>query len=321
MRIGKVSGNVYERSVTKQIKTSKKMNQKSAGDFCAFLVSSVLYGTLDISKIELTELFTLTFWHAFQEAVCAGVIPKHFSLHILLPPHSTEDELRAVIRKSDECCSEHKLTIGQVDVDCSSAVTKPVFEITLTGIRQQVILTVEPGDDIIVAGAIASEGTYLLAREKENELLTRYPYRMVEDAKLFYRFLAQIPEAATAVWSNVSMIEAAGEGGVFKTLWNLADRAGVGLEIDLKKLPVKQETIEICNFFDCNPYELLTGGSLVCTGKDGRKIIDTLLTREIPAAIVGKVTKGNDRVVINEEERRFLEPAKADEIFRILSKI
>ena len=45
--------------------------------------------------------------------------------------------------------------------------------------------------------------------------------------------------------------------------------SGVGLEIDLKKIPIRQETIEICEFFDLNPYKLLSGGSLLLAAADG----------------------------------------------------
>jgi hydrogenase expression/formation protein HypE len=38
----------------------------------------------------------------------------------------------------------------------------------------------------------------------------------------------------------------------------MAEASGVGLEIDLKKIPVRQETIEICEFFGINPYELIS---------------------------------------------------------------
>ena len=38
----------------------------------------------------------------------------------------------------------------------------------------------------------------------------------------------------------------------------------------------------------------------------------------IPAAVIGKVTAGNERVLLNGEERRFLEPPKTDELYKIL---
>ena len=36
-------------------------------------------------------------------------------------------------------------------------------------------------------------------------------------------------------------------------------------------------------------------------------------------AVIGKIRDGNDRVVINEEERRYLELPKSDELYKVMS--
>ena len=38
----------------------------------------------------------------------------------------------------------------------------------------------------------------------------------------------------------------------------------------------------------------------------------------IRGAVIGRATEGNDRVILNGEERRFLEPSKTDELFRVV---
>ena len=38
----------------------------------------------------------------------------------------------------------------------------------------------------------------------------------------------------------------------------------------------------------------------------------------IPATIIGKATEGNDRVLLNEDEKRFLEPPKTDELYEVM---
>lgn len=58
-----------------------------------------------------------------------------------------------------------------------------------------------------------------------------------------------LSEAAVAARSGVSAMHDITEGGIFGALWEMAEASGVGLEIDLKKIPVRQETIEICEFF------------------------------------------------------------------------
>ena len=106
-------------------------------------------------------------------------------------------------------------------------------------------------------------------------------------------------------------------GGIFGALWELASGAGVGLNVDLKKLPVRQETIEICEYFALNPYELLSGGCLIMTAWDGEKLVMDLAGIKIPAQVVGKTTDSNERVLYNGGEKRFLDMPKTDQIYHI----
>ena len=70
--------------------------------------------------------------------------------------------------------------------------------------------------------------------------------------------------------------------------------------------------------FDINPYKLLSGGCLLIATEDGNGLVMELEKENIPAVIIGKATEGNDRVLINEEERRFLETTQTDEIYKVL---
>ena len=165
---------------------------------------------------------------------------------------------------------------------------------------------------------VGLEGTSILAKEKEQELRTRFPGRLVEEAKAYDRYLSVLPEAAIAVRSGVCAMHDVTEGGIFGALWEMAESSGVGLEIDLKKIPVKQETIEICEFFNINPYELISSGSMLMAVPDGNGLVRELQKAGIPGTVVGKATAGKDRVLLNEEERRFLEPPKTDELYRVV---
>lgn len=86
----------------------------------------------------------------------------------------------------------------------------------------------------------------------------------------------------------------------------------------MKRIPIRQETVEICNELDCNPYELLSNGSLLCLTDRGDVLLEALKQKGIFAAIIGRTTWTKDRVVINGEERRFLEPAKPDAFYGLL---
>ena len=119
------------------------------------------------------------------------------------------------------------------------------------------------GQDIIITKWIGLEGTADLAARNQEGLLTRYPAYLVEEAAAFDRYYSILPEAATAVKSGGCTMHDVSEGGVFAALWEMAEGAGVGLTIDMKKLPLRQETVEVCEFCNVNPYELRSGGSLI----------------------------------------------------------
>ena len=82
--------------------------------------------------------------------------------------------------------------------------------------------------------------------------------------------------------------------------------------MDLKKIPVRQETIEICEVLGINPYELYGAGSLIIVSDKGNQLLHELEKQQIPAAIVGKITEEKGKVILNGEEFRFLDRPKND---------
>ena len=54
-----------------------------------------------------------------------------------------------------------------------------------------------------------------------------------------------------------------------RQLWEVAEGANVGLEADLKKIPIRQETVEICEVFHLNPYHIMSSGSVLAVTEDG----------------------------------------------------
>ena len=69
-------------------------------------------------------------------------------------------------------------------------------------------------------------------------------------------------------------------------------------------------------FFNLNPYQLISSGSMLIGTDHGSQLVDALAKEGIHAAVIGKAVEGNDRVIFNDGEKRFLEPPKADELYR-----
>ena len=52
------------------------------------------------------------------------------------------------------------------------------------------------------------------------------------------------------------------QGGILAALWEMAQRLGAGLEVDLKQIAVRQETVEISEAVGANPYSMPSSGAL-----------------------------------------------------------
>lgn len=257
-----------------------------------------------------------------NDLASAGAEPVGLLLTVLLPTEITEPEIRQMVQQAEKACSRANVQIIGGHTEITTAVTRPV--ITATGVgkaeKGKLISTsgAKAGMDIVLTKWIGLEGTSILAKEKKTELLSRFPESFILKAQEFDQMISVVPEAAVAVRSGVSAMHDVTEGGIFGALWEMAESSGVGLEIELKKIPVKQETIEICEFFGINPYELISSGSMLMAAADGNRLVMDLKQAGIASCVIGKATGGNDRVICNEEERRFLEPPKTDELYKVL---
>lgn len=173
------------------------------------------------------------------------------------------------------------------------------------------------GDDVVVTRWIGLEGTGIIVSRKEEMLKKTFSSAFIKKADNLSKDLSVEAAAGTAVSAGASGVYDIAGCGIFGALWDMAEKAKCGLVIDLCDIPVKQETVEICELFRINPYQLASGGSLLITARNGSDIVRSLGASGINAAVIGKVAAGNDRVVVNGDGKRFLEPQRTDELYKI----
>ncbi len=326
MKIGKVPENILKRSVFKQIHTKRPEVVLGAGvgEDCA-AIKLADDETLVLSTDPITgtaqDIGTLAIQITANDLASAGAEPVGVLLTVLLPETVEEPELRHMMRQVEEACGAVNVQIMGGHTEVTAVVNQPLISVCGVGkVKDGRLISTagaEPGMDILVTKWIGIEGTSILAKEKEKELRTRFSAPFVEKAQRLDAFLSVVPEAAVAVQSGVGAMHDVTEGGIFGALWELAEASGVGLEIDMKKIPIRQETVEVCEFFGINPYQLISSGCMLMAAADGNALVRALEREGIPAAVIGKATDGNDRVLQNGGERRFLEPPKTDELYRV----
>lgn len=326
MEIGKVPEAVLKRAVFRQIHTRREevLVGAGVGEDCAalqlgpdevFVLSTDPITGTDKNTGELAVQITA------NDLASAGAEPVALLLTVLLPVTADEPMIRRLMKEVDEACEKLHIQVVGGHTEVTAVVNQPVISVTGIGKAKKGHLVTTGGagigDDVVATKWIGIEGTSIIAREKEQELLERFAAPFVEEAKNFDRFLSVVPDAAAAVKSGVTAMHDVTEGGIYGALWELAEASGVGLEIDLKKIPVRQETIELCEYYRLNPYQLISSGCMLMTAPDGRRLVRDLEKAGIHATLIGHCVDGKAKKILNGEDTAYLERPKTDELYKI----
>lgn len=327
MNLGKVPETVLKRSVLNQIRhrRSEVLVGPAIGEDCSILAvadDEVLVVSTDPITGTVQDIGTLAVHITANDVASNGAEVIGLMLTILLPDGAAEAELRTMMQDIEAVCEKLNIEVIGGHTEITKAVNQPI--VTVTGIgkmkRSEMIKTAgaKPGQEIVMTKWAGLEGTAIIANAKEAELRSKYSSSFIDGAKQLIDYISVVPEAMVARAVGVTSMHDVTEGGIFGALWEIGAASKVGLEVDLKKILLKQETVEICEFYDINPYMLISSGCMLIVTDKANQLVDRLKAGGIAAAVIGRVIEGNDRIIINEEERRYLEPPKSDELYKVM---
>lgn len=321
MRTGRVTQTIWNRAVKKHI---QKGNRNSTGktaweESSSELVSDdkdFVWSSASVSGKAPAQVKYAVIKSA-GDLAAKRVRPTAVSVQILFPESSDEQELKDIMRILTEICEETGLAITCVQAESAEYVLQTVIQITAVGVKENPKQQTKkwiPGTDIILCGYTGLEGTLRLVEEAEADLRTRFTPSFIEKTKrckeslILPKQILKLPEEAKS--------RQCGDGGVLCGLWELAEVEKIGFEIDFSKLALKQETVEICEFFQLNPYLLTSAGSYLVLTEHGEEALEILKNAGVPAVRIGFVKEQNARTLVNGEETRYLDRPAPDELSR-----
>ena len=327
MKIGKLPEQVLVRSVLKQAKHRREevLVGPAVGQDCAVMAlgeDEVFVMSSDPITGTVKDIGSHGIYITANDLAASGAEPVGVLLTVLLPENVEEPQIRQMMQDAERTCKELNMEIMGGHTEITNVVRQPLLTVTGVGKtkRKDLLLTmqVQPGQDIVVTKWIGLEGTAILAKEREEELLKRFNPELVRTAQEFSRYLSVIQDARIAREFGVSAMHDITEGGVFGALWEMAEGSGVGLDADLKAIPIRQETVEVCEYFGLNPYQIMSSGSRMIATDDGHGLVRALEQARIHAAVVGRATDGNDRILRNGEDVRYLDRPQSDELYKVM---
>lgn len=175
-----------------------------------------------------------------------------------------------------------------------------------------------PGQDLVVAGYAGLAGMVILVRKRLQELSGWFSDEYLEEMDECRGLLVQ--DYAGDFWRELGAVEweIAGEGGILKAIWDLSGAYEMGVEFFLRNIPIRQETIEVCERLELNPYRLYSAGCVLLAADNGGKLVHKLEKHNISAQVIGRVNTGIAREVIVQDGHGFLERPQPDEIWKLI---
>lgn len=322
MKIGKVSEAVLNRSVLKEIKYKNECLENGPGSGCDASVIKIGGEYAAVSSNPVTVSCGLEAYigisRVINDIAAKGAAPVAVTAVILVPADYDEYEIKLIMRRINECCAENEVLLAGGHTEVTPLVNAPCVTFTCIGNAGRHVPSVRPGQDVIMTDVAAVEGAYILTNYFKDDILKKYSLSYYDKCCVEKNSLFNWKTALTAIECGVSYVHNLSTGGVLNGLWELASFGNVGLDIDFKKIPVKQEIIEVCELFDLNPYQLASGGSFLMTSDSSYDIVNVLKKCGIMACRIGVTTDSSDRILRNEDEIRYLDTPKTDEIFKVL---
>ena len=175
------------------------------------------------------------------------------------------------------------------------------------------------GQDLAVAGYAGLAGTLALAEARSQELSLFFSGEYMEKIAGCRTLILEKRDAAFWRGLGASEWEPAGEGGILTAIWNLSGAYETGVEFSLRQIPLRQETVEVCERLELNPYRLYSEGCYLLAADNGGQLVEKLAGEGIFAQVIGRVKDGIAREMIVQDGRGFLERPQPDEMWKVLN--
>lgn len=293
--------------------SEKRTNERSTGEKNMVVSSAVM-------AVQKKEDIELTFYRACNVIFAQHGKPCLVNASFVWPEDSEETLMAELTAHLAALCKRENIQLGAVTASVSSFVQRGIVTISAVGkttVSHRDIFDslVQEGSTLCMAGHAGLAGIGLLASAGEEALTKQYTQGFIRQAQKFLTQLSLRPvkDALSEIDSCIYPVQ---EGGVLTALWDFADGAGIGIDVDMRKIPIRQESVEISEFYGINPYQLMGDGACLIASTQPEKVCAALAQAGVFCCIIGQITGEHARIIRRDDEVRYLDKPAQDELKR-----
>ena len=267
-----------------------------------------------------------------NDIATSGAEPKWFTVNILLPEKKTDKALvDRIFRQIHQACQKFGISLigGHTEITCG--LDRPILVGHMIGeVAKEAFVTTgdaKIGDDVLLSKGLCIEGTSIIARERGNDLRAMgVPRELIERAQnfLYDPGISIIKEAQVACHAGrVHSMHDVTEGGLANGLHEIAMAAKAEVVVEKARIPVYEESRQICEAFNLDPLGVIGSGALLITAPPGEtdKILDQTAQEGVPISRIGRIEKGPASVhMISSTGKTSIPYFRRDEVLKIFEE-
>ncbi len=326
MRIGKLPNDVLEKMILNKLKKlrSEVVMRPGVGEDCGAIDLEDELCVVSTDPITGTDsqIGKLAVHVSCNDLASCGAEPLGLMVTILAPPGTEKHMLKAVMEQLTAASYSLNAEIIGGHTEITDAVNRMVINCTSIGKVKKGNFVSSSGayadDDIVLTKWAGLEGTSIIAHVKEQELEKKIGSKAVGEAKSLIDNISVVKEGLSCAEFGVNAMHDVTEGGVLGALWEICRASDKGALVFKDKIPIKKETIDICNYYKINPYRLISSGCMMVAVKNGEELVSHLKSQGICSFIIGKFTGEKELFFIENNEKQLIEPPQSDELYKVL---
>jgi len=257
-----------------------------------------------------------------------GATPKWFLATLLFPEESNLGFIEKVFQQIHDACHRFKISFIGGHTEVTPGIGKMILSGHMIGeVKKDRLVTTSgarEGDLLLLVKGVCIEGTSIIARERESELLARgITPSLIQRAKRFiFEPGIDVLQAARIACDTVPVhsMHDPTEGGLINGIVEMALASGKEIEVNLEKVLIYEESRILCQEYGLDPLGVIASGALLLTisPSDLSPLLKAFREIFIPIQVIGQVKKGKPRVLaIDEKESKEVHPLLRDEILKI----
>ncbi|MDI6851180.1 MAG: AIR synthase-related protein [bacterium] len=261
-----------------------------------------------------------------NDLISMGARPLYLSVNLLFYEGATEEEVLNTFEELGAYSKKFNVSVITGHTEVTPGLKSTILSGFMVG---QVVREVSPekirvGDVIVQVKGVAIEGTSIISREKQDELVKVFGEPFVKRCQDFlYDPGICLFDVGIKLIENYEIhnLHDPTEGGIVTALFESIQASGLGAFIDGDRIIIYSETKKLSEHYRIDPLGLIASGSLIVftEKREAERICDDLRRENIPAEIIGEVREKEADILIKKQQvLKKLAPFERDQILEVL---